>query len=216
MQAFPYIAPVITLTRTDAGTPLHCTCDHFVAHRCRHLFNFTRTNAGTCSILRAQMQALPYIAPPTLTCTDAGTCSILRARMQALVRFYAHGCRHLFDFTRTDAGICSILRAWMQALVWYDAHGCRHSFNFTRTDAGTRPILRARMQALPYTAPPTLTRTDVGEQQGELQARKEALAVRKTQLEAAVAAEEPALRCVFAQSISVPFSRYVWIRGLYA
>jgi hypothetical protein len=72
------------------------------------------------------------------------------------------------------------------------------------------------MQALPYTAPPTLTRTDVGEQQGELQARKEALAVRKTQLEAAVAAEEPALRCVFAQSISVPFSRYVWIRGLYA
>ena len=72
------------------------------------------------------------------------------------------------------------------------------------------------MQALAYTAPPTLTRTDVGEQQGELQARKEALAVRKTQLEAAVAAEEPALRCVFAQSISVPFSRYVWIRGLYA
>jgi len=131
MQALPYIAPP-TLTCTDAGTCSNLRARmqalvRFYAHGCRHLFNFTRTNAGTCSILRAQMQALPYIAPPTLTCTDAGTCSILRARMQALVRFYAHGCRHLFDFTRTDAGICSILRAWMQALVRYYAHGCRHS-----------------------------------------------------------------------------------------
>jgi len=38
MQALPYIAYIApsTLTRTDAGISLHCTCDHFDAHGCRH------------------------------------------------------------------------------------------------------------------------------------------------------------------------------------